>query len=138
MHNGDYDYDYDYDYDDELDAARSRIQQRRIWRPNDGILPNSNTRSATHGKFVCITSVELVNDNESNTFECGICLDDKPSSNKAIYGCGHSFCNDCNCHYLMKRLIEYKKPKCHLCRERVGSIKLMTNEEKEKVDVFVV
>lgn len=120
--------------DDLVDERRSRML-----RPNDGILPTSNTRRATHGKFACLTSVELVNnDDEGNTFECGVCLEDKPSSNKAIYGCGHSFCNDCNCQYLMKRLREYKKPKCHLCREYIRSIKLMTNEEKENVDVFVV
>ncbi len=126
--------------DDLLDDTRPRNQRQRIWRPNGGVLPNSNNCRSTHGKFACVTSVELVNNNddECNTFECGVCLEDKPESNKAIYGCGHTFCNDCNCQYLMARLRERKKPKCHVCREYIRSIKLMTNEEKANVDEFVV
>ena len=71
---------------------------------------------------------EISLEEESNTFDCPICMDNKESLEKVICNCNHEVCKTCMDNYL-KHFIEKTnlssiKPCCSLCRTSIVSVTL--------------
>ena len=61
--------------------------------------------------------------------DCCICMEQKEKTDICCLQCPHSFCGDC----LTTTLKSYNEVKCPLCRETIQTIRVQTEENREKI-----
>jgi len=74
---------------------------------------------------------------DSDTFDCPICMESKETSEKVICNCNHEICKTCMDNYL-KHYVEKNnpssiKPCCSLCRTNIVSVTLHNSAFKEEL-----
>ena len=82
-------------------------------------------------------SQELLEESESNLFDCPICMESKERQEKVLFNCNHEFCKTCTDLYLNHCLentnSSFIKPCCSLCRATITSVIFYKKEFKEEL-----
>lgn len=74
---------------------------------------------------------------ESNVFDCPICIESKVTDEKVICNCNHEICTSCMDNYLKHFVAKNNpslKPCYSLCRSNITSVTFHNNEYKEELN----
>lgn len=82
-----------------------------------------DTISTKYKNLINVSMNEL--DQETETFECAICMDDNCSTiNKVVFDCKHSFCKECVTQVFLTCQTKKNVPSCALCRRDCNKIQV--------------
>lgn len=87
-----------------------------------------NTRSQSlrrHPITVTVTELEITEEQR----ECCICMNQKEKTDICSLQCSHTFCGEC----VKNTLKSYNEANCPLCRELILSVRVQTQENREKI-----
>jgi hypothetical protein len=83
-----------------------------------------------HPITVTITELEITEEE----CDCCICFNHKEKREICRLQCSHSFCGEC----IKNTLKSYDEAKCPLCREIIVSVRVQTEENREKISEYCV